>query len=852
MDSEQDEKLVLAVSFLQLADRSTHKMSVKEAMKLAGYTKTEMYSSTRAKEAAVRRAYQGMKNIQPTSIAIPVKEVNFNCELPVSPLSEQQSAPSQNSSLTISKSFLKNSIQNIPGMKVVRQTSYQAHAIAQNISVLRKLRDAATKEATKAWNEASELAEKGEPHMTKKEIIQAINNQPQYKGIVQIHERSIRRLISNGYIGVSPPRRGNPGSISPVAYKALKDAVISFISIHQASGKHEYTRTELSKIINNVINSNPHEHRRSDKLMARLQRDFGTEINLGKAEKVEERRAKWTTYDNLKTWGDSAKDIMIDLGFGRHITPDDNIMGEIFFYEGQMERIINFDETRITLDQTDVQKGGQPSFVFYDQNKPRPGSSTNKSSLSLTLIVGGTAAGEMIPPHFQLTTDGQSEELQVWNTSLIRYMHHIFGRFGYHEDKYHPCTFGMNEKGGMNTDEFEDYVKNSLVTLFPDAADKPGRRVLLKADSGPGRKNTDLMAYLRVRGFYFIPGLPNSTHVTQEMELLIGELKSVFYKNLESLTRGCLLRHRTIPSGSEIVGLLLFGGTFFDGEPHDCTLGEEFVNAFAVAGCKKKVIGYFEKIGFAPFTRNYLNNKHVRHDSASDPMAKEYDVLEQKNIMACGFLDIFGYDGSLLLAKVERNSRDAAEEQLEQHPLTRPAVSQRATALAHAVTHGQQFKVTGGHHLTSNDFLIAEAIGSLEKEQKAMTIERKTRQKQQLQYENALPLFEKLDNALLSKDLDVLLRYKLGELPGNLKTKAEKLRRWQELKDQPNPVPEPWTDEDEKRYKELMEKEITLADTALGRQKDVFRLHVLSSIETMSEEERREFRKVLDDCDADV
>ena len=69
---------------------------------------------------------------------------------------------------------------------------------------------------------------------------------------------------------------------------------------------------------------------------------------------------------------------------------------------------------------------------------------------------------------------------------------------------------------------------------------------------------------------------------------------------------------------------------------------------------------------------------------------------------------------------------------------------------------------------------------------------------------------------MLSKDLDILLRYKLGELPGNLKTKAEKLRRWQELKDQPSPIPEPWTAEDEERYKELMEKQITLADTALG------------------------------------
>jgi len=56
-----------------------------------------------------------------------------------------------------------------------------------------------------------------------------------------------------------PPRKGCPGKIPPVAYKALKDAVVSFIKIHQASGKYEYTRSDLSKIINDAINSNPAE-----------------------------------------------------------------------------------------------------------------------------------------------------------------------------------------------------------------------------------------------------------------------------------------------------------------------------------------------------------------------------------------------------------------------------------------------------------------------------------------------------------------------------------------------------------------------------------------------------------------
>jgi hypothetical protein len=133
-----------------------------------------------------------------------------------------------------------------------------------------------------------------------------------------------------------------------------------------------------------------------------------------------------------------------------------------------------------------------------------------------------------------------------------------------------------------------------------------------------------------------------------------------------------------------------------------------------------------------------------------------------------------------------------------------------------------------------------------------MTAERKARQKQQQQYEGALPLLEKPENSLLAKDLDILLRFKLGELPGNLKTKAEKLCKWREIKDQPSLMLEPWTNEDEQRYNELMAKQVNLADTALGRQKEILRKQVISSVKTMTEEERRELRKVLDDQDAAV
>jgi len=48
--------------------------------------------------------------------------------------------------------------------------------------------------------------------------------------------------------------------IPTVAYKALVEAVTSFISIHQASGKQEHKMSDISKIVNDVVNSNPYEN----------------------------------------------------------------------------------------------------------------------------------------------------------------------------------------------------------------------------------------------------------------------------------------------------------------------------------------------------------------------------------------------------------------------------------------------------------------------------------------------------------------------------------------------------------------------------------------------------------------
>jgi hypothetical protein len=91
-------------------------------------------------------------------------------------------------------------------------------------------------------------------------------------------------------------------------------------------------------------------------------------------------------------------------------------------------------------------------------------------------------------------------------------------QFGHSEMQKLPPTFGFNEKGGMDNTEFSRYLLDLTSRIYPDRADEPGRRVLVKLDSGPGRNSEDLKALLRTEGVYLHMGVPNGTAVGQETD----------------------------------------------------------------------------------------------------------------------------------------------------------------------------------------------------------------------------------------------------------------------------------------------------------------------------------------------
>jgi hypothetical protein len=109
------------------------------------------------------------------------------------------------------------------------------------------------------------------------------------------------------------------------------------------------------------------------------------------------------------------------------------------------------------------------------------------------------------------------------------------------------CIVGMNGKGGMNNKEFECYIDISIIPLFPNLEDMPGKYILLKVNSSHSCNWRDLLNKCWFRGVYIYPSLPNSTSMQQEADITIyGPFKGVIWRNLAKITMTCYAKEITM------------------------------------------------------------------------------------------------------------------------------------------------------------------------------------------------------------------------------------------------------------------------------------------------------------------
>ena len=90
--------------------------------------------------------------------------------------------------------------------------------------------------------------------------------------------------------------------------------------------------------------------------------------------KMGQRRLIWTTYRIVNIWFEALKHFLIDKGFARENTDEDRlVLGEIFYFKSQSNRILNLDKSEVSTDGTSKLSGGRPltNILSADGDLPK-------------------------------------------------------------------------------------------------------------------------------------------------------------------------------------------------------------------------------------------------------------------------------------------------------------------------------------------------------------------------------------------------------------------------------------------------------------------------------------------------
>jgi hypothetical protein len=710
-------------------------------------------------------------------------------------------------------------------------------------SVLSKNRNcAAMKAATRLIENNNALPKKEQKTMV------AIVKETNQRFAANITTKTASRYVKDGLVGSSPKKKGPVGPFPKQTYHALKGAYVTFLKLEQAESLKQSNRREMAILVNATVNHGGLNKTRDD-LTRKLSKDTADQFDVGKANVQEQRRVKWTTKYNLDIWFSTWKDTLKDLGFAREKTSTDEAEGELFFFPGQMERIGNIDETDGSIDDTTGQRGGRPPMTFHDPKIAGGATAVNKSGYSSTIICGSNAAGEPFPPHFQLKSMAQTDEGQRMSVDWFAHCKSVIAKFGHPTRKPLPCTFGMNEKAGMNSVELEKYMRCSILPLYPDIADVPLQRVIMKVDSGPGRMNVEMLAALRLQGLYLVPGVPNTTGKTQETDQNYGPFKSGFRGNIRLLSQARFEKSMTITVTD--LPLLVFGGK--------CTktsveLKDAFSDAFSVA----INLSCWRKCGAVPLTRCPVHSKGVRSEIAVGEAAKRNDMsfedpelnvlkqLEVTNHFYCDMLTAIGYDGSHLRKNAPTRSTYVA--------VTEPHSMERVKAIRAAKSAGQMFYATGGKHLNSKEFFQAIELRKREAEVKVMEDAKKERVKL-LQEQKAAVMLIRSKGELTAgtfkqftlPEVKILLKWKKAKPDSN--RKADVVKAY--IKAPKPKIHKTWTRGEEAALVKLQVAAMPLKETALGVAAAQMARAVSNNLAQLDEESMATLKTALDSFSAE-
>ena len=287
--------------------------------------------------------------------------------------------------------------------------------------------------------------------------------------------REIRRYVNDyGLVGLSPIGTGTKETIARWVFNTLCSGLETYTQIKKINGRDgDLTRLKLLAIVDKTMGNDPTETL-SYKLINRIMRATDIDLKSGKCDSVEERRVLWTTFCNIKTWFENWKVDFVEIGFTEEYED-----GSIRIWEEKLKDICNLDETCISLDEINGNRGGRLAAVFFDPRLLHSQKTTSKTLMTTTMMGGRTDEGNALPPKIQFQTKAQSYETQRICNEMAEWLPDVRGKFGCDKENTWPVTIGMNEKGGMDDAEFEKYLFGSMDPLYPNEMSVKGKWVII-------------------------------------------------------------------------------------------------------------------------------------------------------------------------------------------------------------------------------------------------------------------------------------------------------------------------------------------------------------------------------------
>jgi len=279
------------------------------------------------------------------------------------------------------------STKSITRKTVAQKQKHRVHKKSQERKDSTAMKEA-TRSLKREWDK-NNSPDPSTPVKGARRIIRNVNGRHGTK----LNYRTVTRYVSSGMIGVSPMKKGPEGSVPNKILKSLVSAIESYIRINQGNGKGAaIERKQLVQTVNNVAAPLFVVPMYSRRLLQRILGCTDVMLSAGVQNIVEDRRIRWTTYSNLKLWFDSWGEDIVELGFGYH-----DADGKVVISDDQLARILNLDESCLSLDGTKERRGGRLSSALFDQTLPCPGKTASKSSTTLTFIGGSNALVEALP-----------------------------------------------------------------------------------------------------------------------------------------------------------------------------------------------------------------------------------------------------------------------------------------------------------------------------------------------------------------------------------------------------------------------------------------------------------------------